>query len=584
MATHDQAVVLMSTVPREVGLDRVMPVAGSLSAYRRGWLQGDIAAALTVWAVLVPESMAYAGIAGLPPQTGLYVATVPLLVYALFGTSSRMTVGPTATVAALSAATVAPFAAPGTEEFVAYSVLLSMIVGVVLLIAGVAKLGILSEFLSEPVLKGFLLGTGLIIAIGQIDKVLGVEAEGEGFFGQAIALVRQLPDTSVPSLVLGVVAFVLLTVLHRLVPKIPAALVVVIVSILAVRAFDLESRGIEIVGDIPAGLPSLGIPGVGWDAVVSLLPGALGIAIVVYGESMALAKSFGGRDHRVDANRELGALGLANVAGGLFGGFASGGSSSRTAAASSAGQKTQVSSLMVGALLVLTMLFLTPLFRDLPEPVLGVIVIHAVLGLIKLKPLSQLRARAGNEFTIAVATLAGVLVFDILDGLIIGVFISIVLLMKRAVRPRTTILGRDTATGSFRSVENEGVEPVPGVLVLRFDAELFFANVSVLRDTVLLAVHTGVIRAVVLDAEAVTHVDTTAAAEVSEVLRTLDERQLAFAVARLKTEPLEMLRRCGVDLSHCSYARVAEAVDAVVAEQPDDREQPDHREETPGRP
>ena len=415
-------------------------------------------------------------------------------------------------------------------------------------------------------LKGFLLGTGLVIAVGQLDKVLGVEAEGDGFFGQVFSFFTQIPDWDVPSLVLGIIAFALLVGLHRFAPKVPAALVVVILSIIAVPLFNLEAKGIEVVGDIPAGLPSLGLPGLGWDAVVFLVPGALGIAVVVYGESMALAKAFGGRGDRLDANRELGALGVANVAGGLFGGFVAEGSSSRTAAASGAGQRSQVSSLIVVGLLVVTMLFLTPLFTNLPEPVLGVIVIHAVMGLIRLKPLTDLRARDTNAFLIAVATLLGVLVLDILDGLMIGIFISIILLMKRAVRPKTAILGRDANTGSYRAVANDNTDPVPGVLILRFDEELFFANISVLQDAVMSAVDAGGVDAVVLDAEAITHIDTTAAKGVARLLGELDHLDVTFATARFRKEPLAMLERCGVDLSECSYPRVADAVAAVAAD------------------
>lgn len=556
-----------SATPTPSGAQRFMPVVGSIRGYKRAWGSGDLGAALVVWAILVPESMAYASIAGMPPQTGLYVATVPLLAYALFGTARRLTVGPSATVAALSAATVVPLAAAGSEMFVAYTVLLAMVVGVILIIAGIAKLGIIAEFLSQPVLKGFLLGTAMVIAVGQLDKVLGVHAQGEGFFGQVVSLITQFPEWQVPSLTLGTIAFLLLVALHRFAPKVPAALVVVVLSIIAVPLFDLEAKGIEVVGDIPAGLPSLGLPGLGWDAVVFLVPGALGIAVVVYGESMALAKAFGGRGERLDADRELSALGVANVAGGLFGGFVAEGSSSRTAAASGAGQRTQVSSLIVVGLLVVTMLFLTPLFTNLPEPVLGAIVIHAVLRLLSIKPLQELRARDTDAFVIALATLFGVLVLDILAGLMVGIFISIVLLMKRAVRPNTAILGRDDTTGSYRAVANDNVHAVPGVLVLRFDAELFFANISVLQDIVMSEVEAGGIHAVVLDAEAITHIDTTAAEGVARLLEDLDGAGVTFAVARLRSEPRAMLASCGVNLAHDrTHPRVADAVQAVLTD------------------
>ena len=548
-------------------LNRLMPIAGTLGGYQRSWLTSDVVAALTVWALLTPESVAYAGIAGLPPQTGLYVATVPLLIYALFGTSRRITFGPTASAAALSAATVSQFAEPGSEEFVAYSLLLAMVAGVMLLLAGIARWGIIAEFLSEPVLKGFLVGVGLIVAVGQLDKVLRVDAEGEAFIGQAVALVRDAPEVHLPSLILGTAAFVLLWALHRFVPKVPAALVVVLLGVLATTAFDLQARGVEVVGEIPAELPLPGLPGLGWDAVTSLVPGAIGIVIVVYAETMALGKSFASKHReRVDADQELRAIGLANISGGLFGGFVSAGSNSRSAAGEGAGQKTQVSSLIVVALLIITILFLTPLFTNLPEPVLGAIVIHAVIGLIKIGPIAELRPQSRNDFFVAVSTLVAVLVLDILGGLLVGVLISIVQLMQRAVRPRVTPLGLDPETGTYRSVdETRGVRPVDGVIILRFEAELFFANVSVLRDRMLFAIEAHDIHAVVIDAEAITQIDTTAASELGELIEAMDERGVNYAFARLRRDVSDLLRRCGVDVTGHEYRRVADAVDALSA-------------------
>ena len=383
------------------------------------------------------------------------MATIPLLVYALFGTSRRITYGPTAAVAALSFATVSQFADPGSEEFLAYSALLAMVAGVLLLVAGLARWGIIAELLSEPVLKGLLVGVGLTVAIGQVDKILRIEPEGgQAFFGQVAALIRELPETHMPSLIVGVAAFLVLWLLHTYVPKVPAALVGVLLGVLSTTAFDLESRGVLVVGEIPAEFPLPDLPGLGWDAVVSLIPGAIGIIIVVYAETMALAKSFASKHgERVDGNQELTAIGVANVSGGLFGAFASAGSNSRSAAADSAGQKTQVSSLIVVGLLLLTILFLTPLFTDLPEPVLGAIVIHAVMGLVKLRPIAVLRAQYRNDYTVAVATLVAVLLFEILGGLLISVLLSIGQLMQRAVRPKVTPLGLDPATGTYRSVE-----------------------------------------------------------------------------------------------------------------------------------
>lgn len=541
---------------------KFIPVIGTLGSYDRSWLGPDLLAAITVWAIVVPESMAYAGIAGMPPETGLYVATVPLIAYALFASSRRITVGPSAAAAALSAATVLPFAAAGSAEFVALSVVLALVTGVLLLLAGIAKLGVIAEFLSEPVLKGFLVGVALTIVLGQIPKMIGVEAEGEGFFVELADLIGKLGDLHVETLLVGGASLAVLFALHRLMPRLPAALVVVVGSILAVSLLDLESAGVHVTGDIVAGLPLPGLPAAGWDSLVALVPGAIGLAIVVYGESMALSKTFGGKHgERVDGDQELLALGAANAAGGLFGGFVATGSNSRTAASDAAGQQSQVSSLMAGALLIVTIILLTPLFHDLPEAALGAIVVHAVWRLLNPRPVLRLRELNRADFWAATATLLGVLALDVLDGLLIGVVISLAALMTRAVRPRTTWLGRDATAGRFRSLERDGSEEVPSVAILRFEAELFFANVGVLRDRVMERIEgEGEIRVLVLDAEAITAIDTTAATELGKLVNDMSARDVHLVVARLSGSAEDDLRRSGVGLEGRKYDRVADAV------------------------
>ena len=533
---------------------------GDLRSYQRSWLPGDIAAAVTVWAIVVPESVAYAGIAGVPPEIGLYVATVPLIVYALVGSSRRMTVGPSATSAAVSAAAIAPLAADG-ESFVELTVALAIIAGVVLLVASVAKLGILAEFLSEPVLKGFITGVAITIAGGQLGKVLGVEAEGEGFITEMVDLFRHLADSHGATIVVGLICLAALFVLERFLPRLPAALVVVVGAVAAARILGLEEHGVHLVGDIASGLPTVGLPDVGWEQVAALVPGALGLAVVVFGESMALAKSFGARHgERVDANVELAGLGAANAVGGLFGGFAAIGSNSRTAAADAAGQKTQLSSMITGVLLVLTMLFLTQFFEDLPEAALGAIIIHAVLGLIRFRPITSLRDKSRVDYAAALTTLAGVLLFDILAGLAIGVGISIIGMMRRAVRPRCVQLGLDRSTGNFWALGTDGVEPVDDTVIVRFEAELFFANVSVLRQTVLDAVEAESPSLVVIDAESISHVDTTAAEELDGLIDELEQRGIDVRFARLEHSVADTLRRCDIELADRIYNRVGDAV------------------------
>lgn len=538
-----------------------MPISSELNDYDRGWLSGDLAAAITVWAIVVPESMAYASVAGMPPETGLYAATIPLLAYALFGSSRRITVGPSAAVAALSFATVAPFVAAGTDEFVGLTILLAILTGIFLILAGMAKLGVIADFLSEPVLKGFVVGVALTITLGQLGKLFRIETEGEGFFLEAWDLVTQLPDLHFPTLLVGAACLISLFLLEHFIPRIPAALVVVVGSIVAVNLLDLVDAGLLVAGEIPAGLPSLGFPTIDWTVLVGLVPGAIGVAVVVYGETMALSKTFSGKHgERVDADQELIALGVANTAGGLFGAFVTNGSSSRSAAADASGQKSQVSSLVVVGLLIVTLLFLTSLFADLPEAALGAIVIHAVLGLIRFGPIASLRRRNAIDFWAAVATLLGVLILDVLAGLLIGVVVSLAGLMQRAVRPRITFMGRDPATDRFVDRSEEHAVTVEGVSVVAVGAELFFANVGPFRDAVIAEVESKPLRSVVLDAEAVSDIDTTAADEMVELAQELDARGISLVFARLAPPARSALAAAGMDLEGIDYAHVSEAV------------------------
>jgi MFS superfamily sulfate permease-like transporter len=337
-----------------------------------------------------------------------------------------------------------------------------------------------------------------------------------------------------------------------------------VLSIIAVKMFNLEADGVAVAGEIPAGLPSLVAPSLDWAAISALIPGAIGVAIVVFGESMALAKTFGSRHgERIDANQELIALGASNAAGGLFGAFVTDGSSSRSAAADSAGQKTQVSSLVVVVLLIVTLLFLTSLFSDLPEAALGAIVIHAVIGLIRFAPIRRLKERNQVDFWAAVSTLVGVLVFDVLAGLMIGVLVSLAGLMSRAVRPRITWLARDTSSDGFIARDRAGAEELPGVSIVRFEAELFFANVGSLREAVLAEVESKHPTAIVFDAEAISDVDTTAADEMAKLDEELRKREIQFAVARLTSNARTAMLKAGVDLEGRDHPRVLDAVEAL---------------------
>lgn len=555
------------TADRHSGADKTIsmfPAIDTIKGYDRSWFAGDIAAAITVWAIVVPESMAYASIAGMPPETGLYAASVPLFVYALFASSRRITFGPAAAIAAVSAATVVPLAGGDPDRVFALTVALSLVTGVVLILAGFARLGAVADFLSGAVLAGFLTGVGLSVAIGQVPKVMGVEIDTDQFFVEIADMFRAIPDVDVPTVIVGLTALALLYGLHAVMPKLPSALVVVIVSIIAVGTFDLDERGVAIVGDIAAGLPSLVIPDVGFNDLTALFGGALGLAVVVFGQSAALAKAFALPHHeQVDANQEMRAIGAANLAGGLFGAFPTVGSDSRTAAANAAGQQSQVSTMLVGAMVLITAAFLTGLFRDLPEAVLGAIVIHAALGLVDFEPLTNLYRRNRGDFWAAIATLVGVLVFEVLAGLLIGVFLSVALLMTRVVRPRIAELGLDKSLGAFRGIdEDPNVETISGLRILRFDGPIFFANVGQLQTRFDALIQDGATRAVVLDVSGGDEVDTTSADTLGLIMASADRAGVGLAFARMHQGVREDLQRSDIDLTGRIFPRVADAVEA----------------------
>ncbi|UCG25662.1 MAG: SulP family inorganic anion transporter, partial [Chloroflexota bacterium] len=368
-----------------------LPILSWLPNYQREWFRPDIIAALTLWALLVPEAMAYAGIAGMPPETGLYAAPLAMTAYAIFGSSPHLNVGPSSAVAALSLSVVAALGVVvGSPEFIILSIALALMVGVFMILGGFLRLGVLADFLSRPVLDGFVVGVAISIAVGQLDKVLGFEPDGYDFIPDLILFVTNLDMIHWPTLIVGAISLALLFILHRFTPKLPAALIVLFLAIAASTLFDFESSGIHIVGEIPAGLPEFGIPeGLGIEELVAVVPGALGVAMVAFAESVAIARSFGTRfGYEVNANQELIAVGASNLGSGFSGAFVVDGSMSRTSAAVGAGAKTQMVSLIAAVAVLITALALTPLFHNLPEATLGAIVIHAVWHNISLRKIN----------------------------------------------------------------------------------------------------------------------------------------------------------------------------------------------------
>ncbi len=556
-----------------------LPLFTSLTqGYERSFIRGDVLAGLTVWAVLVPEALAYASIAGVSPVVGLYAAPGALILYAAFGSSRHLVTGPMAATAALSAAAVGDLATGGTDDFLALTITLGLTVGAIALIAGLLRLGFLANFISEPVLKGFIVGLALTIIAGQIPKLFGVP-KGEGdFFEQIWDFLENLGDTSGTTLVVGLASLVFVIGLKTWAPVLPGSLIVVLLGIAAAQIFDLEQHGVEIVGTIQSGLPSFGLPSVSAQRYLDIAPAAIGVMLVGFAEGLGAAKTYAAKDHyEIDANRELIGLGAANLGAGLSSGMVVNGSLSKTAVNASSGAKSQLSGLVVAVLTIVTLLFLTGLFEKLPEATLAAVVIAALIELVDIPALRRLyrlhtagldriygiAARA--DFIAAFAALLGVLVFDTLPGLFIGIAVSFVLLLYRASRPHVAELGRMPGTDRqfadvTRSPDNQ---PVPGISVLRVESGLFFANADAVRKQVLAHAGEGV-KAVIIDAETVPFIDVTAATMLAALAEDLERDGVVLILAREVGQVRDLLSVAEGDQPLIrTYPSVRAAVDAA---------------------
>jgi len=540
----------------------------SLRGYDGRWLRGDLLAGVTVWAVLIPESLAYASIAGVSPVVGLYAAPGALILYAALGSSRHLVCGPMSATAALSAATVADVIPVGDSRFAAFTAGLAIATGIAALLAGLLRLGFLAAFISEPVIKGFIVGLALTIIVGQLPKLFGVDGGEGNFFEKAWDLVGELGGTDVLTLLVGAVSLAVVLALRRWLPVVPGSLLAVLLGIGAVKAFDLD---VAIVGHIDGGLPSLGLPDADYGALAA---GGVAVMLVGFAEGLGAAKTYAAREHyAIDVNRELRGLGGANLAAGLSSGMVVNGSLSKTAVNGAAGARTQLSGLVVAALTIVTLLFLTALFESLPEATLAAVVIAAVIELVDVASLRRLygdtssairRAYGGvgsrPDFLAALAALAGVLVFDTLPGLFIGIAVSILLLLYRASKPYVATLGRagDRYVDRRRHPEAERVDKVA---VVRVEGGLYFANADAVRDHLLTVAED--VRAVVIDAETIPFVDVTAATALDQLAGDLRRRGVRLMIARDVGQVRDMLGRVSDEAALLEvYPSVRAAVDA----------------------
>ncbi len=524
-----------------------IPGFGILASYRRDFVRPDLLAGLTLWAMLVPQSIGYAALAGMPAVAGLYAALGAMLLYWLWGSSRELNLGPESTVAIMVATVLAPRAEPGSDEHVAYAVTLALLVGLVLVIGGLFRLGRIADFLSRPVLAGYVFGSGILIVSSQLAGLLGIDVDASLYLTDLGGLLRNLDQTNLGALGIGLGTIAVILLLRRVAPVVPGALVAVLAASLLVLATDV---GVEVVGAFPTGLPAVRLPDVTASDVGSLIGPALAIALLVYPDSVLTGQSLASASkHRLSANQEFFGVGAANIGSGLLGGFPVNGSQSRSFVLRDAGARTQVANLFAAALVVLTLLVLAPAFDYLPTAALAGIVIVAGLALLDVAEFRLLWAYRRSEFWLAAFTAAAVLGLGMLVGILIAVGLSLLQVLLRAASPHTAVLGRLPGTDTFRDVADyPDAETAPGLLVYRFDAPLFFANAGLLRDEVLAAIDGAdePVRRVLLDAELVYDVDSTGAQVLLELLDSLDDRGVPLALARARNEICDELDAAGI--------------------------------------
>ena len=532
-------------------LQRLLPVLGWLPAYRREWLLPDVLAGLAVWAVMVPEGMAYAGIVGVPPIMGLYTIVPPLIAYALLGTSRLLVVGPDTATGLISALTVGAIAAPGTADFNTLTSTLAILIGAFFLLFGALRMGWVAAFIPTPVMRGFIEGLVCVTIIGQVPHLLGISGTSGNFFTKLRFVLQHLPDASLAPLLTGLLSLLAMQLLRHLAPRVPAALVVAIVATVLVGLLGGEAAGVSVVGDLPSGLPHLILPAFDPAILRELAPGALAIVLVGYAEALGGAKAAalqGGGN--IDPNQELIAHGPANILSGLFGGFLVVGSLSKTSVAMSAGARTQLANLVAAAFCFLTLVLLTPLFRGMPHPALGAIVIAAMLHLSKPGYLRDLFVRNRWEFAVAAIVFAGELTLGVLQGIALGVALSLMMLIYRTTHPKDAVLGQLPGEEAYRDVQRhpEAIT-FPGLLIWRPGGDLFFASTGHLGDGLraALAASRPAAKHVLMDAGSVNLIDTTACDALLNAIKELQSQGISFGFARVRDQVRERMRLGGVE-------------------------------------
>ena len=518
--------------------------------YQRAWLRGDVVAGVTVAAYLVPQVMAYATVAGLPPVVGLWAALVPLAVYAVLGSSRQLSVGPESTTALMTATALAPLAVGDPGRYAALAAATALLVGAICFVAGVIRLGFIADLLSRPVLIGYMTGVAVIMIGSQLGKVTGIRVEGDEFIDQVRSFVDGLGAAHWPTIALSASVLVLLLMLARLAPRIPGPLIAVLAATAVVSLFSLNRNGIKVVGAIPEGLPALGVTGIPLADLSALLIPAGGIAIVAFSDNVLTARTFAARHGQdVDANAELRALGVCNVGTGLSHGFPVSSSGSRTALGDAIGSRTQLYSVVALVFVVVVMLAGRSVLAMFPTAALGALVVYAALRLVDVPEFKRLARFRHSEFVLALATTAAVLLFGVLYGVLVAVGLSILDLLRRVARPHDAVLGFVPGVAGMHDIDDyPDASPEPGLVVYRYDAPLFFANAENFRERAMAAVDENPVPVewFLLNAEANVEVDLTALDALDRLRTDLERRGIVFAMARVKQDLRDELEAAGL--------------------------------------
>jgi high affinity sulfate transporter 1 len=562
-----------TTTSRRERVERWVPGVRVIRTYERSWLSRDLVAGVVLVTLLVPQGMAYAELAGLPAITGLYTTVVCLVAYALVGPSPILVLGPDSSLGPMIAATILPLAAGSQEQAIALAGMLGLLVGLITVGAGAARLGFVADLLSNPVRTGYLAGLAIVIFVGQLPKLFGYSTDASGLVAEAAAFVQGLDQTNAWALGIGLLSLVIILGLMRVSPRTPGILVAVVVAIALSISLDLAAHGVSVIGVLPQGFPRPTLPAVPVSDIPLLFAAAMGISLVAIGDTISTSGGFARRGgYEVDGNQELAGIGSANLAAGLFSGFPVSTSGSRTAVAAQSGAKTQLTGL-VAAALVLAMLLVVPgLVQAMPQPVLAAVIIAASISLFDLAELRRLRSVRTMEFALAVACALGVALIGVLQGIVVAVVLSVIYIFKRAWAPYSAVLGKAPSVPGYHDIRAyPDAEQVPGILIVRWSAPLFFANANQFRDRIreLVKAADPPPQWVLVAAEPITDIDTTAGAMLEDLDLELNSTGIHLAFAELQTDVRRMIVKYGLleTIEKDSFYRsVSEAVEALRSE------------------